>query len=290
MPNVRLRRVRDVSTFRRLAVAAWRPSRDPSIHGSLELDATAALAYLEAVHARTGQKVTLTHLVGRAVAVALRERPQVSMMIRRQRFYARRDVDIFFQVALAREAADARAYDLSGIVIRNADRKSTAAIAREFGARVEAVRADRDPELAGLRRALARVPPLLLRPLYTVLDVLQYSFNLRLPGLPRDPFGAAMVTNVGMFGVRWAYPPLFPPAHCPIVILVGAVTLRPWVVHTDAGPRVEPRPVLPLHATFDHRVLDGVEAARFGARIEALLEAPGQLDVADGAGAEIATP
>lgn len=282
MENVKLRPLRRVSPFRQLAVSAWDAPRDPSIHGSLELDATPALAYLEAVAARTGQRVTLTHLVGRALAVALRERPELNVLIRRGRFWQRRDVDIFFQVALKADAGDDAALDLSGVVVRDADRKSTAAIAREFGERVAAVRDDRDPELAGMRRALSAIPPLVLRPLHAVLDVLQYSFNLRLPGLPRDPFGSAMVTNVGMFGVRWAYAPLFPPSHCPIVVLVGAVAPRPWVVDGPEGPRVEVRPVLPLHATFDHRVLDGVQGARLAARLQQLLGEPARLDDGEG--------
>ncbi len=279
MVHVKLRRVRQVSTFRRLAVAAWGPPRDPTIHGSLEIDAGPALAYLDALHRRTGQRATLTHLVGRALAVALAERPELNVLIRWQRFYQREDVDIFFQVALQADNHDAGAVDLSGVVVRRADTKSVADIAREFGERVAAVRDDRDPELAGVRRALGSVPPLLLRPLHRLLDVLQYSFNLRLPGLPRDSFGSAAVTNVGMFGARWAYAPLFPPSHAPIVLLVGAVVNRPWVVEGENGPQVAVRPVLPLHATFDHRVLDGVQASRLGARVESLLAAPTLLDL-----------
>lgn len=281
MGNIKLHRVRKVSTFRRLAVASWSASRDPTIHGSLEVDATAALAHLEDLHARTGERATLTHLVGRALAVALAERPEVNVLVRWQRFYQREDVDIFFQVALQAESAEPGALDLSGIVVRRADRKSVADIAREFAERVAAIRQDRDPELAGIRRALGRIPPLLLRPVHAVLDVLQYTFNLRLPGLPRDSFGSAAVTNVGMFGTRWAYAPLFPPAHCPIVVLVGAVTPRPWVVTAaDGSLQVAVRPVLPLHATLDHRVLDGVQAARLSARIEELLANPQQLELA----------
>lgn len=279
MVHVKLRRVRQVSTFRRLAVAAWGPPRDPTIHGSLELDAGPALAYLDELHRRTGQRATLTHLVGRALAVALAERPELNVLIRWQRFYQREDVDIFFQVALQADNHDAGAVDLSGVVVRRADTKSVADIAREFGERVAAVRDDRDPELAGVRRALGSVPPLLLRPLHRLLDVLQYSFNLRLPGLPRDSFGSAAVTNVGMFGARWAYAPLFPPSHAPIVLLVGAVVNRPWVVEGENGPQVAVRPVLPLHATFDHRVLDGVQASRLGARVESLLADPSLLDL-----------
>ncbi|MFY0535865.1 2-oxo acid dehydrogenase subunit E2 [Nannocystis pusilla] len=55
---------------------------------------------------------------------------------------------------------------------------------------------------------------------------------------------------------------------------------RPWIVEADDGDaRVEVRPVLPLHATLDHRVLDGVQAARLSARIEELLLHPELLEL-----------
>lgn len=268
MPNVHMRRIREVSTFRRLAAAAWRTPRDPSFHGSLEVDATAALAHLAALRERTGVRATFTHLVGRALAIVLRECPEVHVVIRGGRFYRREDVDIFFQVALAARR------DLSGLVIRRADDKSIADIAREFEERLERTRRDRDAEVAAVRRRLAWMPALLLRPLEAALDVLQNTCNLRVPGLPRDPFGSAAVTNIGMFGARWGYAPLFPPAHWPIIVLVGAVQPRPWVVEEADGPRVAVRPILPLHATFDHRVIDGVQAAHLAARLEALLARP----------------
>lgn len=278
MENIRLSPQERVSTFRRLAVAAWGPPRDPSIYGSVLVDATPALAWLEGLRARTGCQATVTHLVGRALAVALAERPDLNALIRLGRFYRRVDVDIFFQVALQAASNDPGALDLSGVLVRGADRKPVEAIARELGERLAAVREDRDPELAGARRALGLLPGALLRPLQVALDVLQYSLNLRVPGLPRDPFGSAAVTNVGMYGVTWAYAPLFPPSRSPIVVLVGAITRQPWVVHDGAGERIEVRPVLPLHATFDHRVLDGVQAARLAARIQALLAEPALLE------------
>jgi pyruvate dehydrogenase E2 component (dihydrolipoamide acetyltransferase) len=276
MRNFKARPAGALSTFRRLALAAWDDPRDPSIHGTLEVDATAALAHLEALHARTGEHATLTHLVGRALAVVLAERPELHMLVRRGRLHAREQVDIFFQVALTE--AQAGACDLSGLVIRAADRKSIAAIAREFGERLTQIRRDCDPQLGALRRRLAALPPALLRPVQAALDVVEYRLNLRVPGLPRDAFGSAAVSNVGMFGVRWAHAPLFPPAHWPILLLVGAVKPRPWAVEADGVARVEVRPVLPLHATLDHRVLDGLQAARLSTRMEELLTRPELLD------------
>lgn len=278
MANVRLRRLQRVSTFRRLALAAWRSPADPTIHGTLEIDATAALAHLEQLRGHDEARPTLTHLVGRALARVLGEHPELNVLIRWGRFYQRDDVDIFFQVALHPDA-ELAAVDLSGVVVRNADRKSVQEIAGEFAARVQRVREDRDPELAGLRKRLGKIPPLLLRPLQVVLDFVQYSFNLRVPGLPRDAFGSAMVTNIGMFGMRWAYAPLFPPSHCPIVVVIGAVYRKPIVVtDADGNEQISIRPILPLHASMDHRVLDGVQAARVASRLEHLLLHPAELD------------
>lgn len=277
MGNVRLRRLKRISTFRRLALAAWGPPLDPTIHGSLEIDATAALAYLAELRGRGEVKATLTHVVGRALAKVLAEHPELNVLIRWGRFYQREDIDIFFQVAL-QPNAELGAVDLSGVVVRNADRKSVLEIAGEFATRVQRVREDRDPELAGMRKRLGQIPPLLLRPVQAVLDFVQYSFNLRVPGLPRDAFGSAMVTNIGMFGMRWAYAPLFPPSHCPIVVVIGAVHSKPCVVTDAGGEQIAIRPILPLHASMDHRVLDGVQAARVASRLEHLLLHPAELD------------
>lgn len=277
MQNVRIHPSRAVSTFRRIALAAWGAPRDATVYGSVEIDATRLLAHLDDLRAR-GVHATATHAVGRALAVALAEHPELNVLIRWGRFYRRETVDILFQVALHDAPDDAAEPDLSAIVLRDVDSKTVAQIADEFAARTAAVRADRDPEMASVRRSMGRVPPLLLRPLHRLLDFVQYTLNVRVPGLPRDSFGSAMVTNVGMYGITHAYAPLFPPSHCPLVLLVGAITRRPWVVSDAQGERLEIRPVLPLHATVDHRVVDGVQAARIAARLRALLAAPELLD------------
>ena len=45
---------------RQIAVATWRPARDGRIYARMEVDVTAALAYLERVRAESGTRVTLT--------------------------------------------------------------------------------------------------------------------------------------------------------------------------------------------------------------------------------------
>jgi pyruvate dehydrogenase E2 component (dihydrolipoamide acetyltransferase) len=106
--------------------------------------------------------------------------------------------------------------------------------------------------------------------------VLTNELHLHLPdlGMPRDPFGSAMVTNVGMFGIDTAFAPFTPIARCPMIILVPEVRARPWVV--DGA--VESRPVLRLCATFDHRVIDGYHAGKLSSAIQELLRDPARME------------
>ena len=71
-----------------------------------------------------------------------------------------------------------------------------------------------------------------------------------------DTFGSAMITNVGMFGLQQGFAPAFPLGRTAIVILVGEVTKKPVVVEDE----IVVRPILSLHATVDHRIVDGYHA------------------------------
>jgi len=107
------------------------------------------------------------------------------------------------------------------------------------------------------------------------LSFLVNTLNLDLPGLglPRDPFGSAMVTSVGMMNVDTGFAPFTPVARCPLIATVTKVRQRPWVV----DGRIEPRPILRLCGTFDHRVIDGYHAAEISTEVEDLLEHPERL-------------
>ena len=52
MPNVRLRGRLPLSPARKVALGTWTRSGDPTITGTLRLDATALVAWLEAARAR----------------------------------------------------------------------------------------------------------------------------------------------------------------------------------------------------------------------------------------------
>src|SRR5215510_8926695 len=92
--------MQDVSSFRRMAAAMWAKPSDPSIYGSMDIDATAPLAFLAEHQAASGVKLTVTHLVARAVALALRDQPEINAKVRFWgRLERRATVDVFVTVA-----------------------------------------------------------------------------------------------------------------------------------------------------------------------------------------------
>ncbi len=246
-----------MSSFRRLAMASWRPADDPTIYGTLEVEFSRQLKHLEELRRASGTRVTVTHVVGKAVAMALKDNPRCNGKVIWGRLYTKEHPDIFFQVAVE------GGKDLSGTKVESTDEKDLVTIARELESKVKSIRTGEDAQYQKGQRMMSRLPRVVMRRLLRLTLFLQYNlgWNPKFLGAPLDPFGTAMVTSVGSFGIERAYAPLYPPSRVPIVILVGEVRVRPWVVDEAAG-RIEARPVLPIHATLDHRIIDGFQAAQ----------------------------
>ena len=86
--------------------------------------------------------------------------------------------------------------------------------------------------------------------------------------------GTFTVTNLGMFGVHWFTPVLNAPQSC--ILGVGAIHQQ--------SPEIPA--LLPLSLTFDHRALDGAEAARTLAAIADSIENIDLLSTGSGAEAK----
>lgn len=88
---------------------------------------------------------------------------------------------------------------------------------------------------------------------------------------PADMAGGTFsITNVGVFGVD-AGTPILNPGEAGI-LAVGAVRRTPWEHHGE----IALRDALTLSLSFDHRVVDGAEAARFLTDVAGVLREPGR--------------
>ena len=83
--------------------------------------------------------------------------------------------------------------------------------------------------------------------------------------------GTFTVTNTGALGGTGATPII----NYPEVAILGVGRARLTPVVRDG--QIVPRLILPLSLAFDHRVIDGMEAARFSTELVGLLEAPERL-------------
>lgn len=106
--------------WRRVATATWGQPNDPQIYGDIEVEAQGVEAFLSAARAASSVRITVNHLVGKAVARALAEQPDVNARLVGGSFRPRESADVFF-IVLSDEGRD-----LSGVKGVGADRMSLA--------------------------------------------------------------------------------------------------------------------------------------------------------------------
>lgn len=259
---------------RKLAIASWGAPREGVIHGRLSVDASAALTWIDDTRRATGEKVTITHLVGVAVARALAAEPSLNGTIRFGRFVPHDSVDVTFLVTMPDGS------DLAKARVDQVDTLHPVDVARHLREHAERLRDGRDDDWEKSKAVIRILPTWLLRPLLFVTGWLASSLGLHLPslGVERFAFGSAVVTNVGMFGVDEAYVPPTPFARVPLWVLIGAVREVPAVVD---GTLVA-RPEVTITVTIDHRFVDGFQAGTLATEFRRVFAQPDLLDPAIG--------
>lgn len=255
-----------MSTRRKLAIATWSSPREGNIYGKLQLDCGEVNRFLEHVRATTGERVTITHFVGRVVGEALAAAPGLNGHLFLGTYHPNPTVDIAYLVALEEGA------DLAKVKIERMDQKSIVEVAQELRARAETLRRGKDAAFEKSKGPLRLLPTWMIRPMVHLTGWLTSSLGIAMPalGLEAFPFGSAIVTSVGMMGVDEGYAPPTPWAHVPLYVAVGAVREVPAVWEGA----VVPRPQVVITATIDHRFLDGAQGGQLAKVVRARFANP----------------
>lgn len=87
--------------------------------------------------------------------------------------------------------------------------------------------------------------------------------------------GSFTISNLGAIGGTYSTPIINKPQVA--ILLVGRSRQLPTVMENGD---IEPRLLMPLSLSYDHRLVDGAAAARYLNEIKGLLEAPGRLLIA----------
>jgi pyruvate/2-oxoglutarate dehydrogenase complex dihydrolipoamide acyltransferase (E2) component len=266
--NVKIHSLPRTPPFRKIALGTWTGPGDPQIYGTLEIDLTKAYAWRERLPA-SAPKVTVTHMIARAIAVAMEKYPDLNGFIRFKKIYVRDSIDIFFQVAV--QHASGRD-DLAGVRLTSVNTRSVPEIALDMSVQLERVRQKKDTALQKTSSLLGAMPSFLVGLLLSFTSFVSYLLNIRFPGMPPDLFGGCMITNVGSFGLDVAYAPLVPYSRVPLILLVGQAKKRPVVVED----RIEAREIVTVNATIDHRFCDGSLLAKMVRVINEVFDNPDQ--------------
>jgi pyruvate/2-oxoglutarate dehydrogenase complex dihydrolipoamide acyltransferase (E2) component len=270
MPNLQLEPKRNVSSFRKIAIGTWQNAYDPSVYGTLEVRMDEAMRYVNEFREKTGKKLTVTHMMAKAIAEVLVKVPDANSIIRWNRMYLRKRIGVFFQVVMQDEGTDK--IDLSGATLYDVEQKSLVEIYDEFSAKVSKVRARKDEALEKTRGSFLAMPYFALNFMLKLIGFLSFTLNLDLRrfGIPSDPFGSIMITNVGSLGLDIAYAPLVPYSRVPIVLAVGEVRDTPIVV----DGKIVVGKMMAINATFDHRIIDGFHASVMSKTLKRWFEHP----------------
>lgn len=235
----------------------------------LEADVTSARAAIGR-HKQQGDDISFTAWAVRCVAKAAGDHRRIHAVRHgRHKLVLFNDVDV--SLALYRRANGGATDERLPMpyVLRRANEKDVAQISTE-------IRAAQSKPLAPGEQWLDPSgnvpPPWLLRLAYAlphqVRQAVYWDRMLADPWRVKQTMGTVMITSVPVSSRSshsgWA----IPIGIHPLVVAVGGVTRKPWVVED----RVEARDVLALTVLFDHDVIDGVPVALFLRRLVELLE------------------
>ena len=270
MPNVELTRPDRISPFRKVAIGTWRTAYDPTVYGTMKVRMEEAERYIAAFREKTGRHLTITHMVTAAVAKALASCKEANALLRFNKIYLRKQVDVSVLVVVP--SADGSKVDLSSAVVRQADKCSLVDQLDTLEAQIGGIRSGEDKAMAKSKNTIMKIPFLLMNLFLRLLAFMLYDLNLDLRrlGLPKDAFGGATVTNIGSLGLDTAYVPLVPYTRVPIWVAPGAICDEPVV--TDG--KVVPGRTMNVNASFDHRFIDGYHAMILSKTLREVIESP----------------
>lgn len=259
-----------MSARRKIAIATWSSPREGNIYGKMSIDMTNAIKYIEHLRNASGQKITITHLVGKAVGLAYAECPDLNGRIFLGRYIPHNTVDISFLVSLE------GGKDLFKCKICTIDKKSVVEIAEELAKGSDKLRTGNDKSLQKSKGMIKLLPTWLLRPIIWLGGYVTGAMGVDAPwlGFERYPFGGAIVTSVGMFGVDEGFAPPTPFARVPVYVTIPEIKKKAVVVNDQ----IVIRPMLALTVTIDHRFMDGHRGAMIAKLLRNLLENPWLLD------------
>lgn len=241
--------------WRLVASTVFGPPKSGKLYGTMDVDITDTEEYIRSER-KAKRKITITSVTIAAIAKTLAEdTPEINCFIRRGRIIPRDYIDVSTAVLLRGGEA------MSSVIIKDADKKSVLDIAIELREKALNARQGDEDEAMNSKHALAKIPWPFRKWVYQLIRLIIYGFGFKIKslGISEKSFGSIIVSNVGTLGLTNSFPALMPMAKLPAVLAIGKIEKRPVVIRDN----IEIRTILSGSAAFDHRLVDGIQIAKF---------------------------
>ncbi|NOZ07969.1 MAG: dehydrogenase [FCB group bacterium] len=252
--------------WRILSTAIYKPPLDGRTHGTMEIDVTAAEAYIKEQRS-AGKRITMTHLFTTALARTIAFHvPEMNAYVRRGRLVPHQDVVVMIAVNAGGGT------EMTSIKIRKAHQKTVFEIAEEIRKKAHKVRQGTENKVMQNKNILVRIPWPFRNFVVSALRFITIGLGLELRafGFTHDAFGSILLTNIGSHGLSTGMAALFPGSNLPAVIIMGKAEEKPVV----REGKIVVRKILPVSGTFDHRIVDGYHGGKLAAALIDFLQKP----------------
>ena len=258
------------SPRRKVLMSIWKTPKEGNAYTRIDVEVTNALEYINKLKKESGTKITITHLVGKILGEVLNSVKSLNGRIVLNSFIPHSSVDISFLVSLE------NGKDLGQVKISNINKKSVLEIASEMNEETANLYNLKDKAQKNSQNFLKLMPVSLLKPFITLGGFLASGIGLNLKkfGLNKFPFGACIITNVGVFDIEEGFVPPTPFARVSTIFCIGAITEKPSVVNG----KIKARKRIIITGTADHRYMDGSEMGKVIKIIRDFLTNPERLD------------
>jgi pyruvate dehydrogenase E2 component (dihydrolipoamide acetyltransferase) len=254
----------------KISIASYTPPREGAVHIKMEIDVTKTQQYIERIREETGERVTMTHLVGKSLGLAISRSSRGNSRIVLGRFVPRETVDIAFLV----HVPDTN--DLAFVTVRDVVNKPMPEVSKELNKNSNTIRQKKDKDFNSTLQVTKLLPTFLLHLVGSFGAFLSNCLGVSVPqlGLKPHSFGSGYVTSLGMYGIEEAYAPITHITHAGFLMLVGAIVDKPVVINGE----IHIRPMMTVTGTADHRYVDGAEAGKISQSVKAWLADPDTME------------
>jgi pyruvate/2-oxoglutarate dehydrogenase complex dihydrolipoamide acyltransferase (E2) component len=257
------------NSWRKVAVSMYKKPSDSKIFGSVEIDVTDLEQYISQKRTE-GLKITLTHIFTLAVARAIKQDvPELNTYVRRGNVVSRKHIDAMVSVLV-------HDTDMSSVKIHDADTLTLAELSLLMSEEIRKSRTGSENSTMKLKNAVARIPwPLRVWVIRSIKKItIDWGIPIPFLKLNADSFGSYVVSNIGTIGLDIGYPALFPISNVSLVLIMGGISKKPYVVHDQ----ILPRRIISLGAALDHRVLDAMHGGKLFRYVKNIVNNPSVLE------------